>query len=979
MSSNLTDSEFVSLYTDFLKLKKGDFNKKSKRYLRVCNDTLKLLLSDLCFGTSAKIDIINDQLIINDKPIYQIHLEGLKPKNKKDPIDFDMYSSFLNNSKTEMLGNLLIQIGAIDQHVMESPATLKITSSFNLQKEMRVVLTDKIRKIYNQYKENVDYIIVYGDSSSGKTVSVLEALRMVMSIDDASYTWIDFSDVGVSPINFIYTLLKNPIKSKHFIVVDNIQAKPSNISWINPIVEFIKQNNINKHFNVTLICWRTALKYVDALFKNKSIRRFACNGEETIIELIRITNMEKYEKEIISNSAGDIFVAHEMITYIQQNEQFPSERMLSKIVYDDLTRKISIPDEAQRCLFFLASMGEFEIHVKESFLSSVYPMGQQFLKTYNIYRSYQADAVCKYVTLGHRSLAHQLVTYLKQTHIGQEMPTPVKLAIEYLQIDGNAQLLSTLERLDLELELGEKTFSNLWRAFSNMRNSIWSQISTDVTWGNNMASMIFAAEALQNMRFDEKSTPFWARTAAAIRARWGPMDNCQGIYPLTGEMTSELVDFNQSIKNAMEVDEIDQFYETCMLAKNIDYNSFHHNWLLGLLLGFEGEAIDEFGKSQRQKYIACAEFLQAKDGSFYPKRVCWVTARIIMGLCQCGLSYSDSIVKNACCWLVSQLHTRESMKWKVPELNCGGWKSGTGAWNSNEQITLMCLCALYCASYPMHTNQILIDLVDEFWKNRAILEEHFDHNGAILDVMWILDVMLYDKRDLLDMKSELEKVTAYLMETWEKASLKSNEKETESSDVSFMAKELIHIIWTILNRNMDVLLEGLEMGYTSTDRNKKIFISYRRREGGGSAFAQGVYEYLNKVYRDEIFLDVKDLRTACGHFNKRLEKAINDCDVVIAIITDHSFDRACCLDYNNENDILYQELRQAINSNKVIIPVYNGSMPECPEALSINPDFYKIACDLAMRQSTNYEADKPNAMQILSNEIKEKIRKLNIM
>ena len=62
--------------------------------------------------------------------------------------------------------------------------------------------------------------------------------------------------------------------------------------------------------------------------------------------------------------------------------------------------------------------------------------------------------------------------------------------------------------MDLELETGDSLFANLWRAFCNMRAALLKQLSVDPTWGNNMASMIFAAEALTNIKFDA-DIPFW--------------------------------------------------------------------------------------------------------------------------------------------------------------------------------------------------------------------------------------------------------------------------------------------------------------------------------------------------------------------------------------------------------------------------------------------------------------------------------------
>ena len=241
--------------------------------------------------------------------------------------------------------------------------------------------------------------------------------------------------------------------------------------------------------------------------------------------------------------------------------------------------------------------------------------------------------------------------------------------------------------------------------------------------------------------------------------------------------------------------------------------------------------------------------------------------------------------------------------------------------------------------------------------------------------MWIIDVMLFDNRNPIEMKEEIRNLTKYVLEKWSSASLLSTEKETESSDVSFMAKELIYIVWELLNRNIDLLLKGLELKYTTSGNGKRIFISYRREEGGGSAFAQNIYNSLEQFYKNDCFLDVYDLHGECGEFDSVISQALSQSQIVIAIVTDHVFERACCINYNNQDDVFFNELDNAIKQNKKIITIYNSSVkkPECPDALQVNPEFYQIAQTLSKKNAVFYDATIPDAMVKLIQDIVAKI------
>lgn len=973
MILNFSSNLCYSVY----KLSKKDIKTNSIATKKCGQELLDAVFSFL-FNTNTLNSRYDDcRFYIGDNEICEISWKNIQKRKA-----FGSYNE--NNIRASLTEFSLTLINSIFEKYNLSNLALSSFDDYNKEK-LSINLNDLLnsdiihtRKIDEIQKAIVssNVFFICGNSASGKTVATAQALSYAVA-NGYSYCWIDVSNVNTNPYAFLYTMLNSATSSNHITVIDNIQSMPSCLGWIKNLMFLVKSLIPSTSFSTVLIAWNIASTFIETIYPK--IPKIEFLGCETITQFIRMKKLEKYEKAIIKHSMNDVFIAKQIIDHIERTNEYPQESQFAQTIFEQFVGYNHLSQNALKALYVLASMGIFEIHVNEAYLAHLSPAGKNELFQLNLCKQYHSSNKI-YISIGHRSLCNQIAIHLSSNPACVSLGKPTSLAIDYLRAEGHSQILSTLERLDLELDSGEECFSNLWRAYCRMRDSLRAQTENDPTWGNNMASMIFAAEAYQNMSFDSTSTSYWERTAKEIRKRWFPNESCTAILQSKEEEpTTESIDFHTNIYQKMLDDEKLFEYQSEMLADNIDYNEFHDNWLLGLLLGFEGLAPDSDTVALKYKYIQCAKSMQCTDGSFYPSRVPWVTARVIMGLCQCGLSYSNEIVRSACNWLISELKTKEQMNWEIDELDCGGWRSGTGVWNSNEQITLMCLCALYSASYPVPRSQEIKQIVDQFWKCRSSLTNMFKKKNTNLDVMWILDVMLYDERNLIDMSTELNHITSFLLKDWKKASLSSEQKESESSDVSFMAKELLTIIWKLLSTNLDSLLDGLNAKPSLDDlKSKKIFISYRRE--GGSLFAQTIHKRLDAEYKNQVFLDVADLSDQIGYFNELLETAIDNSEIFISIISDHCFDRACSESYDNSKDVFYCENKQAIEQNKKIITVYSCSDPtrEAEKLNGCNKDFYDIAVDLSKRQSVLYRPESKSALDELIKDIIIKIKNFNI-
>jgi len=145
----------------------------------------------------------------------------------------------------------------------------------------------------------------------------------------------------------------------------------------------------------------------------------------------------------------------------------------------------------------------------------------------------------------------------------------------------------------------------------------------DPSWGDNVASAIFVAEAFADLGLLDK----WMKVAAYVRSRW-LIDNGTELPSYVGSPPAERDDFDAIAKRMNREDDA-RIRIYSQYVSTIDLDRFHRTWVLGLLLGFEASALqDEETRIARLRSIV--REVQLPSGAFYPERVPWVTARVCL-------------------------------------------------------------------------------------------------------------------------------------------------------------------------------------------------------------------------------------------------------------------------------------------------------------------------------------------------------------
>lgn len=113
----------------------------------------------------------------------------------------------------------------------------------------------------------------------------------------------------------------------------------------------------------------------------------------------------------------------------------------------------------------------------------------------------------------------------------------------------------------------------------------------------------------------------------------------------------------------------------------------------------------------------------------------------------------------------------------------------------------------------------------------------------------------------------------------------------------------------------------------------KIFVSYRREDAPGDA--RSIYERLGHSFGEgNVFMDV-DRLLAGQRFDRELDKALAECDVLIAVIGARWMDLLSEYAQHGKRDYVRDEIATALQREIIVIPVMMGreaNMPPLPLA-----------------------------------------------
>jgi hypothetical protein len=642
-------------------------------------------------------------------------------------------------------------------------------------------------------------VILVGKSSSGKTVACAQVATSFKN-RNWSLTWHDLSSPRIDEWRIIkdLCLTRSSDTRNHLAIIDDAQMNPFVITRLKKILTKLF-SSFDGRVHFLIASWESGLPSAKELCETAKI--VICNGDDILPDIARAQLRNQFNQpnlDIIRKQAGDdLLVSRLTIDYYLKEKQWPEINELAELAYGKLTSKTSLDQEAIKTIYQIAALNIFEIDVEKGFLKYV---ESNFLNDLVTRLHLKSDG--DFISLGHRSYASLILQYIKAKHssIIASLPSPTKLAVEYLRSASRFQIRSTLERLDVarlsyreDDQFGSVFLAKTWAEFQRLAFVLITYNKKDPTWGDSTGSACFAADALSQVAPDDA-----IKIILHLRNRW--IVDSNGVLPAPRDSdTSEREDFNE-IKKSMRDEEMQYSnrYTNGDLSDNIDLDLMHRTWITGLLLGLESIS-REPDVNRLSALLKIAENNQLPSGAFYPTRVPWVTARVLIGLASVGETVSNPVVRRAIDWLRMPVRNKGPYRF-------GTWDSGTGRWNTTLGATAMCAYALYkCGVSPLDQSlqasiAYLVDHKDEWIKP-----------GQEVDGVFALITVLSVRRSWRDFQNELLNLLKWVSSqyAWTTAGQKSSETHEESCKTAQVASHLSSIVWELVEGELDVLLEDV--------------------------------------------------------------------------------------------------------------------------------------------------------------------------
>lgn len=121
-----------------------------------------------------------------------------------------------------------------------------------------------------------------------------------------------------------------------------------------------------------------------------------------------------------------------------------------------------------------------------------------------------------------------------------------------------------------------------------------------------------------------------------------------------------------------------------------DCNCAHKNWLLGLIVGLKSELCQYQHEDLYNAAVSELFSRQTSQGGWYPTRIPWITARILIGLSQAGYTVANDNVSRGISFLLEYIKASNH------------WEAHTGGWNTPYETSSLCLEAIYSSKAKLN-------------------------------------------------------------------------------------------------------------------------------------------------------------------------------------------------------------------------------------------------------------------------------------
>lgn len=740
---------------------------------------------------------------------------------------------------------------------------------------------------------NKGVVWCHNKSCSGKTYAAIKILKSNKKIAV-------FNPCFQSSCSYEFVKLFLAFGRDFTILIDDIQCDVekayeliANIS--NNIIK-IKENN-NKVF---IVSW-SSLFFDDRFAKIKNgIPDFSTSVEKCIALLTTKIRDEKLLK-ICGNNIALLNAASK----INNDTIGDSETKLFNVfVHTNDEKKL-------QQIYKLSVLGIYEYAPSYSFLDG------SIISSDDIHTLKIMDQ--KYY-VGHREICNFIAGHIEKMAVS-ELPNRYDIIVEYIMSVDNNSKWKTIKQL-----IGETGSENL-KAISPILNTLncfeaelSMQTNKDPSWNNTPSSMYFVLKTAELLGVaDEYKGVLSALCNNIVTSNNPPY------ISLKYNQLKTTNDFIQIKKRMINEDKsnLPSDYEE---GENFSSDIAHKNWVLGLIVGLKDVLIKNGYQELYDRAIKELFLNQNEEGYWYPKRIPWITARILIGLSQAG-------------YTINNIHMAKAIEYLLNILGDSSyWDAHTGGWNSIYETSSLCLEALIGSGFNCESNE-KVQKVTTYLLSKT---NNWTEKGNEIDGSATACELL----KIVGIESDLLKYITALCDRCIYDSVHESENLNydvlQSCNTTQIASYTVELCWYILERDLPSLLEDFinRSSFNKIDKEKgvnamkEIFISYSEDSINHINRVRKISDKLkNEGYTVYFYAD-----EPLGTNNIEFMQKIENCDIIIIIGTQKYKEKAMNIKDGGVffEEMIISDVYMSNNYDKIIPIAFNDFSDSFPTPFNYN-------------------------------------------
>jgi hypothetical protein len=649
--------------------------------------------------------------------------------------------------------------------------------------------------------------LLIGPSSSGKSILAMQVARH-FGLKGREAKYVNLGTVQKFPAGIVSTfLLTSAHKDPSLLVVDDLQSNVAGTRYIFAVSNIAQRARVGSALVMLAATWPDFGEKAAIWLEN--CLPFVVRPHQVSGVMSRRFGGDLASKDVssIATRFGDDLLLLRLA--LEQSSKLGRKVSLAEVameIWRGRTDDGKMDDSDVRCIALVAgSLARYDIPSSSAFIREEARVSDETITKCISSRLLRRQS--RNLTIGHRSLGALIADWLDVQGVWQNLSkrggpkNTTSVVLDYLQSLGPTLAVDTLRALHARAGFKEKPKLNriaaalveVWTTFNAVAERIEQQQRIDPLWGRAPSSVMFAIQAFSELG----KIDLIASSLEFLRGHWA-LENDQ--IRITTDGLSTQADFQKIHQEMSKEDESFKHagYQIRMPTHVIDMERFHRTWLMGILMC--AESLAEEPRIPLVQLARLAEKEQLASGAFYPERVPWSTARVLLGLAACGRTVDTSeSVRDAVTWLLKDREEGGAQ-------SNGIWRSGTGSWNSSLETTSLVLTALAAIGYDCSRSNI--DAARDF-----LLSERSSWTAPGKELDGALAMQAY-----LETGGEWEEVIleAQLLSQWTRgeslwqgATLSSEFSLTQSCRVAQIATSLVSIGWRAIRSDLPAFLDAL--------------------------------------------------------------------------------------------------------------------------------------------------------------------------